>query len=75
MRSCAPLSGYKNSKSLRTREPGKKFPGIGGIPHEFHIVLWDTINDELIKIYNTLLQTKYLTPSLTLGIIVFVHYV
>jgi len=67
--------GLQELKITVQKGTRNKFPGIDGITHEFYIVLWDTINFELIKIYNTLLQRKYLTHSLMLGIIVCFHKV
>jgi hypothetical protein len=40
-----------------------KSPGFEEITHDFYVLLWDAIKDELMKIYNTLLSRKCLTPS------------
>ena len=40
-----------------------KTPGIDGIPAEFYIELWPVIADELLELYNYVLQTGYLCTS------------
>ena len=40
-----------------------KTPGIDGIPIEFYVECWEEIGDDMVEMYNNVLQDGYLCPS------------
>ena len=49
-----------------------KTPGSDGIPHEFYLTFWELIGDEMVNVYNTILQRGSLCDSQKRGIIVLI---
>ena len=46
-----------------------KTPGIDGLPVEFYIENWNVIGDDILALYNTVLDVGYLGETQRKGII------
>ena len=46
-----------------------KTPGVDGLPVEFYIENWEVIANDILALYNSILDTGYLAKSQKRGII------
>ena len=67
-RLCTPITCYEIYNIIKTMALNKT-PGVDGLPVEFYLENWERIKNDILAIYDTVLDTGYLGKSQKRGII------
>lgn len=59
-------------KAIKNME-NNKAPGMDGLPKEFYGLMWPVIEQDIIEVFNCILLTEAMPPSMTEGLITLIY--